>query len=63
MRGDLEVLNLLLGIHIAHDVQDNSKKLPTECFDMEWANLELLQRHSTCAGTPKIGIEYIEYIY
>ncbi|KAF9062591.1 hypothetical protein BDP27DRAFT_1427727 [Rhodocollybia butyracea] len=35
MRGDLEILNLLLDIPVAHDVRDDSKRLPLEYFDLE----------------------------
>ncbi|KAJ3512814.1 hypothetical protein NLJ89_g3305 [Agrocybe chaxingu] len=40
MRGDLEILNLLLKTHIAHDVRDDSKRLPPEYFDLDRVNLE-----------------------
>ncbi|KAF8970173.1 P-loop containing nucleoside triphosphate hydrolase protein [Flammula alnicola] len=45
MRGDLEVLNLLLEMHVAHDVRDYSKRLPQEYFDLERVNLETFKAY------------------
>ncbi|KAF8815510.1 hypothetical protein BYT27DRAFT_7213423 [Phlegmacium glaucopus] len=45
MRGDLEILNLLLEMHIAHDVRDDSKRLPPEYFDLERVNPETFKAY------------------
>ncbi|KAJ3503938.1 hypothetical protein NLJ89_g8205 [Agrocybe chaxingu] len=45
MRGDLEILNLLLEMHVAHDVQDDSKRLPPEYFDLERVNRETFEAY------------------
>jgi ATP-dependent Clp protease ATP-binding subunit ClpB len=35
MRGDMEILNLVLEMSMSHDVKDDSKRLPSEYFDLE----------------------------
>lgn len=48
MRGDWEILNLLLEMGgVSHDVQDDSKRLPLEYFDFERVNLETLKAYDS----------------
>ena len=44
MRGDLEILNLLLE-HAVHHVPDDSKRSPSEYFDLERVNLETFKAY------------------
>lgn len=47
MRGELEILNLLLEMHVVHHmhVPDDSKRLPSEYFDLERVNLETFEAY------------------
>ena len=45
MRGDWEILNLLLERYVSHDVQDDLKRLPLEYFDLDRVNLEILKAY------------------
>ena len=45
MRGDWEILSLLLEMDVSHDVEDNLKRLPLEYFDLQRVNLETLKAY------------------
>src|ERR1700683_3213832 len=47
MRGDWNILNLLLEAGASHDLEDNSKRLPVEYFDLERVNLETYKAYHT----------------
>ena len=48
MRGDWEILKLLLDMDVSlHNAQDDSKRLPLEYFDFQRANLETLKAYHT----------------
>ena len=49
MRGDRVILNLLLERYVPHDVQDDSKRLPLEYFDLDRVNLETLKAFYTAS--------------
>ena len=45
MRGDWEIINLLLEMPVSHDVQDDSQRLPLEYFDLGRGNLEIFKAY------------------
>lgn len=45
LRGDWDILKLLLEMPVLHDVQDDSKRLPLEYFDLERVNLETFKAY------------------
>ena len=68
MRGDLAILNLLLEMHVSHDVRDKSKRLPSEYFDSERVNLETFKAYHIASQAwykrwRSLGKKGTEYIY
>jgi ATP-dependent Clp protease ATP-binding subunit ClpB len=47
LRGDWDILKLLLEAGAAYDVKDDSKRLPQEYFDLERVNLETYEAYHT----------------
>lgn len=47
MRGNWEIINLLLEADASHDVKDDSGKFPQEYFDFERVNLETYEAYYT----------------
>ena len=47
LRGDWDILQMLLEAGAAHDVEDNSKRSPEEYFDLERVNLETYEAYHT----------------
>jgi ATP-dependent Clp protease ATP-binding subunit ClpB len=45
MRGDWDILNLLLEVGASYDAEDNSERLPQEYFDLERVNLETFKAY------------------
>jgi len=70
MRGDLEILQLLLEMNVAHDVRDDSKRLPQEYFDLDRVSLETSNAYFTASkvwytrwrSLAKKGTEYIYWL-
>ena len=47
LRGDWDILQLLLEAGAAHNVKDDSKRLPQEYFDLERVDLEIYEAYHT----------------
>ncbi|KIM72155.1 hypothetical protein PILCRDRAFT_16389 [Piloderma croceum F 1598] len=47
LRGDWDILQLLLEAGAEHDVEDDSKRLPQEYFDLERVNLDTYEAYHT----------------
>ncbi|CAA7257411.1 unnamed protein product [Cyclocybe aegerita] len=49
MRGDVEILNLLLKTPVAYDVRDDSQRLPHEYFDLDRVDLEAFEAYRSAS--------------
>jgi ATP-dependent Clp protease ATP-binding subunit ClpB len=54
LRGDWDILQLLLEAGAAHDVKDDSKRLPQEYFDLERVNLETYEAYHTALNVRRV---------
>ena len=68
MRGDMEILNLVLEVCTSYEMKDDSKRLPSDYFDLEWVTPITVKAYLTaskawCMHWCSLEKKSKEYIY